>query len=239
MTNPRLNEQSPCTAKRKKVLAAVAQELVTSEDDDVADGIDICNIIENHTEQHRQITTSSALHALGETIRNTLLEMNEIREQNRERRHRELLQILTKMVQQENLTKNNDQISNPCEYIVKQESIEKDNFLNAKQFEKIDCSPISFDTNLNYTDLKHLLNNQDNDNSTISADNSSSKFIKLLPKTQINKEQMGKIKTVIDVKQDNTKEELQKMRAQMIELQRKKMEDRERKKLEFLQIQNN
>ncbi|XP_037820108.1 uncharacterized protein LOC119609419 [Lucilia sericata] len=228
MTNHRMSnsEEHPSAAKRKRVLAAVAQDIVTSDDDDhVADGTDICNIMENHIQHQRQsTTTSSALHALGETIRNTLLEINEIREQNRERRHKELLQVLTKMTQQGSPTKIS---SNP-------DLLDKEH----------NTVPIAMDrsneNNSTTTDLNQLLIAQRPLDKVMPVEKAPTKYIKLLPKpqaTNLNTQSLSKT-DVIPLKKDSTKEELQNMRAKMLELQRKKMEDRERKKREFLQMQN-
>ncbi|XP_023304728.2 uncharacterized protein LOC111686590 [Lucilia cuprina] len=226
MTNHRMSnsEEHPSAAKRKRVLAAVAQEIVTSEDDDnIADGTDICNIMENHIQHQRQsTTTSSALYALGETIRNTLLEINEIREQNRERRHKELLQVLTKMTQQGSPSK----ISNNTDLLDKEH--------NTVPMDR------PHENNTTTTELNQVLMTKRPVDKVMPVEKSPIKYIKLLPKpqsTSLNTQPLSKT-DVFPPKNGNTKEELQNMRAKMLELQRKKMEDRERKKREFLQMQN-
>lgn len=284
MTNPRLgisDEHDTSSNKRKRIIVAVAQELVTSEDDDIgADGMDICDIIDNHTVHHRQTATSNALHALGETIRNTLLEINEIREQNRERRHKELLEVLTKMVQLEssnktevNLTKSTDlketyaktktlnnlkQNSNESdllesqqfpletEQVVMNNSSSQDFFNNAKEtYSKVANNQQASDSAINSCNTEVFDNNSNaNFNDSVQPlriNKTPNKFIKLLPNSPVSSSnsQPLMIKTKnVSLKSTNTKEELQKMRAQMLELQRQKMEDRERKKRELLQMQN-
>ncbi|XP_065359940.1 uncharacterized protein LOC135953855 [Calliphora vicina] len=232
-------EELPTSAKRKRVLAAVAQELVTSEDDDnVADGMDICDIMENHTLHQRQTTTSSALHALGETIRNTLLEINDIREQNRERRHRELLQILAKMAQQESPTKNvhdNSKVSNINNEIITNEQ-QVNNYVIEQDQVTMNSSTSKSDTNSKQTEFNEVLKSQKTvvDNATL-VQKKSENYIKILPKLQ---KTSSNIQQVSNIKNANSKKELQNMRAEMLEIQRKKMEDRERKMREFLQMQN-
>lgn len=191
-------------AKRKKIMAAVSEEIVDSDDDDdnVEDGIYVYKVM---TDENTHFACSSALHALGETIRNTLLEINTIREKNRERRHKELLQLLTEMVQHENM---NSKSSSFNEQVVPMTDVgDKDTTDNGKT-------------------VKRVYDQNDIDSAT-----KSKEFLTKMKK--VHEHQVNKSPHVCKAKNNTANianKELKQLRAQMLEIQRKKMEDRERKK---------
>lgn len=232
-------------AKRKKILAAIAQEIVTSEDDDnIVDAMNICDIIECHNDKHKQPTSSKAIYALGETIRNTLLEINEIREQNRERRHNELKEILTKIAFNDNVTSKCDASMNgkinDASLISNQRKI--------KQSVGEDQQTISEQYKIDEIKTEAIVDEElcnSNSNSTLtnvntvvdSKDFKMHKFTEtaISPLTSIIKP-LKNVNSVVVVKKSQS--DLDEMRDQMLEMQRKKMEDRVRKKRKFLHIKN-
>lgn len=266
MINQRLqtSEENPSLAKQNRILTAVAQDIVKNEVDDiVADGMDICDIIDNHhSMQPSQYVTSNDLRSLGETIRNTLLEINEIREQNRERRHRELLETLTKISLPNDGPAKCDEvktivdngsidIKEECLNTTKDQStsnhVAEDNMI---QTESLDNSNKTTESNSSTTVPRqgsdHSKNNQISENLNFLDEKTTNDYteasqmysvtqkkgIKKACSTILGNRKIVTANRIFAIKQ-NTKEELQQMRAKMLELQRKKMEDRERKKREM------
>lgn len=259
MINPRLQstEETLKSGVPKRVLAAVAQEFESNEvDDTVRDGMDIYNIIDNHhSSQRYQNVTSNDLQSLGETIRNTLLEINEIREQNRERRHKELLNVLKKIAQHNcGTAKCEDDKTNITTACTEDECLNNTidgNINNLVDVENKQTKPLN-DSNktserkdsttvqkqdinyieneqipesLNFLDERTIQECEDPPSQSVTQEGSTIKACSVI----LGRRHITTVNRMPAAKQ-NTKLELQQMRSKMLELQRKKMEDRLRKK---------
>lgn len=263
MINQRLqtSKENPPMAKQNGIFTVVAQEIVKNEVDDiVADGMDICDMIDSHhSMQPGQNVTSNDLRSLGETIRNTLLEINEIREQNRERRHRQLLETLTKISlpdsgpakcgEVKTLVDNGSiDINEECLSTTKYQStsthVAEDNMMQKESLDNpnkvsesnsltaVQQQGFDHSKNIEITENLNSLDEKIKDDYTEPSQMPSvaqKKSIKKACSTILGNRKVVTANKIFAVKQ-NTKEELQQMRAKMLELQRKKMEDRERKK---------
>lgn len=263
MINQRLqtSEENPPLTKQNRILTVVAQDVVKNEVDEiVADGMDICDMIDNHhSVQPNQNVSSNDLRSLGETIRNTLLEINEIREQNRERRHRELLELLTKISlpnsgpakydgMKRTVNNGSVDIKEECLNTTKDQStsnhVAEDNLMQKESLDNPNkISESNSSTTIQQQGFDHSKNNQMSENFNFLDEKTTNDYteksqmpsviqkkgIKKACSTILGNQKVVTTNRIFAVKQ-NTKEELQQMRAKMLELQRKKMEDRERKK---------
>lgn len=198
--------------KRKKVLAALSESADT--DGDFHGYEPLCDILDGNV-------ASSRNSSLGETIRTTLLEINDIQERNRERRHKELLALLNKLFSKESPVEDTSLRYSEKNFEDEQNTggdqsstINKHLETDDRKADKIEATVVQ---NVNSNILKP-----------------ASGAVKITSRNATNKN--IKCPSSSKVIASKNKSEILQMRAQMLEMQRKKMEDRERKKKECLQM---
>lgn len=197
--------------KRKKVLAALSE--AADADGDFHGYEPLCDILDGNV-------ASSRNSSLGETIRTTLLEINEIQERNRERRHKELLALLNKLFSNESPVEDASLRYSEKNFEDDHNTGDRSSIINKhlqtddRKVDKIEATVVQ---NVNSNILKPATGAVN-----ITSKNVTNKNIKCPSSSKV-------------IASKNKSEILQ-MRAQMLEMQRKKMEDRERKKQECLQM---
>lgn len=220
MTKHRLPVQEKYT-KRQKLLTTIVEAIVNNDEDDSdLDTISICNIMEDQESQGnvRSESNATAIRALGETIRNTLLEISQVREQNRDRRHRELLDILQKVINSE------------TKIVKKTQSCQTDNDIDCLKTAGTHCKVKVIETE--NTENKSSTSRIEDEKKTSSANHLKTQE---RPNTTAAEPKQNTEKIVAVKKDNKCVEDLKLMRANMMEMQRKKMEDRERKKRNCLE----
>lgn len=185
-----LKKRKLCDDSKQKIVSTVIASADNSDDSDA----DYCaNIVEGVLDGG--LEDANSIRNLGQTIRKTLFEINEIRERNRERRHKELMEILSRMLARDSPTA--DELNDQSNVTKK---MKVDNEIGTDSVMDIGANTLSFSP--------HATKTEDSNNARINASGSSSHT---------------------ERKKLDEKSELQIMRLQMLEIQRQKMEDRERK----------
>uniref|UniRef100_A0A1I8NK27 Uncharacterized protein n=1 Tax=Musca domestica TaxID=7370 RepID=A0A1I8NK27_MUSDO len=185
-----LKKRKLCDDSKQKVVSTVIASADNSDDSDA----DYCaNIVEGVLDGG--LEDANSIRNLGQTIRKTLFEINEIRERNRERRHKELMEILSRMLARDSPTV--DELNDQSNVTKK---MKVDNGVGTANVTDIGANTWSLSP--------HATKTEDSSNARINASGSLSHT---------------------ERKKPDEKSELQIMRLQMLEMQRQKMEDRERK----------
>lgn len=225
MMSQRISEESP-KAKKKKFIETLA-ETTARTTDDFTDYEPVCDLLDEDDSFSQK---AEASRMLGATIRATLLEISEIQERNRDRRHKELLAVLSKIFSNDSQIKD---ASLPNTENIKQQRYELAEFLTDAQIssESVAYGKIST-LKVKTAEIEGSKTNSF-ERSTVSMQHQHSNILKPalggIPENGNNSPKLIAPKN---------KSELQLMRAKMLEAQRQKMKDRERKKLEHLQMLN-
>uniref|UniRef100_A0A1I8NNS6 Uncharacterized protein n=1 Tax=Stomoxys calcitrans TaxID=35570 RepID=A0A1I8NNS6_STOCA len=220
--------------KREKVVEYVAKTFENSDTDEVDEINAACQLIDKRI--CSKIVSATSIQSLGETIRSTLLEIHETCERNRERRHKELLLVLSKFIDSDTIHEEDGgkQIVN--------------NHASGHKEKPFGISRSSLQSGLRIGTVPDLFIADDCSSSAFlrlqqqrkSVDNASNNVALLQTKClQIQTEANESIKNShTGLEGCSNKGGVKLTRTQMLEIQRKKMEDRERRSRSCLQTHN-